>query len=125
MGLMGAGYTQLHKGHIAVDVIINLLPPKIKIVIELIVNFIFLFSLIILLHQVGKMTFSSIHELERSSSYWSPPIYPLKIIILIGVFLLFLQCLVQFFDKIRECANLKNLTANHTSVREKGVGREP
>ena len=106
MGLMGAGYTQLHRTHIRVDVLINLPPPKIRIAIELVASFIFLLSLLILLHEVGKMVSSSVKELERSHSFWGPPIWPLKIQILILVFLLFLQCLVQFFNQIGEYMNL-------------------
>lgn len=117
MSLMGAGYTHLHGGHIRVEMFVNRAPPKTGMAIELIVNFIFLLSLVVLMREVGKMAFSSLSQLERSASFWSPPVWPLKMQILIGVFLLFLQCLTQFFNQICKYIELLNTEAGEKHER--------
>jgi TRAP-type mannitol/chloroaromatic compound transport system permease small subunit len=56
----------------------------------------FFFAIGILLWQSASAALVSVQTGERYSSYFAPPIYPLKIIIVLGVFLLLLQGIVKF-----------------------------
>jgi TRAP-type mannitol/chloroaromatic compound transport system permease small subunit len=61
----------------------------------------FFLFFIILLWKGGEMTLESIAEREVMSTIFAPPLYPLKIVFTAGVFLFFLQGIVQLILDLR------------------------
>jgi TRAP-type mannitol/chloroaromatic compound transport system permease small subunit len=57
--------------------------------------FMFLF-LSVLCWQTTKMSLQSVADLEHTQSIFSPPIYPFKVMLALGIFLFLLQGLAQF-----------------------------
>lgn len=94
--ILSGGWTLLKEGHVRVDVLWARLSPRKKAIVDLITFLLFFFSIGVLLWQAASAALVSVQTGERYSSYFAPPIYPLKIIIVLGVFLLLLQGIVKF-----------------------------
>ncbi len=98
--LLGGGYTLLNKGHVSIDVIVNRFPIRVRTIIELVTSLIFFTGIGALLWlSVGEAQYS-VHSQEHWTSVWSPPIYPYRIVIVIGLVLLLLQGIVKFIHDI-------------------------
>jgi len=94
--ILSGGWTLLKEGHVRVDVFWARLSPRKRTMVDLITFLLFFFAIGILLWQSASAALVSVQTGERYSSYFAPPIYPLKIIIVVGVFLLLLQGVVKF-----------------------------
>ncbi len=94
-------YTQTRKGHVAVDIFVNLLPPKGQRIIDIIAHLLsfMVFSLI---------TWKSIErgieliEFKESSATLQIPVYPFMFLVALGCLLLSLEFLVDAIKAIRE-----------------------
>jgi TRAP-type mannitol/chloroaromatic compound transport system permease small subunit len=89
----GLAYTHLHQGHIRVDVFWRFLSPRGKAIADIIGTFIMFFPLMfaLLYGSVDRAIFSFLmHEVSRET-YWYPIIWPIRIVMLIGVFLFTVQ----------------------------------
>ena len=94
--ILGGAYTLYLKGHVNVDILYERLPIRKRAISDLATSvFFFLFSGI-LLWKMGIMAWDSLMIKEHLSSAWAPPVYPLKLIMFIGVLLLPLQGLAKF-----------------------------
>jgi TRAP-type mannitol/chloroaromatic compound transport system permease small subunit len=89
--ILGGGYTFLHDSHVRVDALRMRLSERKRGVLDLITSSFFFLGMGVLLWIAASEALSSIQTRERYSSYWGPPIYPFKMIIVLGVFLLVLQ----------------------------------
>jgi len=100
MIMMGAGYNLLKGGHVRVDVIVGRLPERTQRIIDLIIAGLFFFSFGTFIWLAGDMAWSSVATCEEYTSLWQPPIYPFRVMIVIGAFLLFLQGAAKFIRDI-------------------------
>jgi TRAP-type mannitol/chloroaromatic compound transport system permease small subunit len=98
LSVLGVGYTYIEEGHVRITLLIDYLSPQKKYMSEIIVGFMFIIVVIVLLYQTARMAISSVMMNERSSSYFDYPMYHLKIIIVIGIFLLLLQGIVKLYS---------------------------
>ncbi len=96
IGVVGAGYVLLNKKHVMVDVVVGRFPPRVRAIIDLVTSGFFFFGFGILFQQGLFNAEFSIAQRETMSTVWKPPIYPLHVAIVIGIFLLLLQGLVKF-----------------------------
>lgn len=96
LAIMGAGYTFLHGGHVIVDVLVNRFSPRQRALIDLITAWLFFFAVAILIWKSGMEAWGAFKIRESFGSVWNPPIYPLKIAIPVGAFLLMLQVGAKF-----------------------------
>lgn len=94
--IMGGAYTLYTGGHVNMDVVYGHLPPKGKAIIDVITFWFFLLFCGALLWMGGDSAWRALRNFEHSGSIWNPPIYPIKLMMPIGVFLLFLQGLAKF-----------------------------
>jgi TRAP-type mannitol/chloroaromatic compound transport system permease small subunit len=93
---LGAAYTLLHKGHVTMDVVYIKLSPKARATMD-VATFIFFFLFVVVLLWKGwDMTWKAIRIMERSQSVWAPVIWPSRLVIPVGAFLLLLQGLSKF-----------------------------
>ncbi|MBI5967453.1 MAG: TRAP transporter small permease subunit [Deltaproteobacteria bacterium] len=94
--VLGGGYTLLHGGHIGVDVLVVQLSSRRRAMVDLITSLFFFFSIGVLLWKaVGEASFS-VQIRELYTSVFAPPIYPFKILMVVGILLLLLQGMVKF-----------------------------
>jgi TRAP-type mannitol/chloroaromatic compound transport system permease small subunit len=101
MVFLGGGYTLMQNGHVRVDLWYGKLSPRGKAKTDVITSPLFFLFFTILLWKGGEMTLDSIAEREVMSTILAPPLYPLKIIFIAGVFFFFLQGVVQLILDLR------------------------
>lgn len=97
----GGGYVMLHDGHVRVDVIYSKLPERWKATLDLITFPVAYIFLIVLLWKFVVMTGDSIAEREVTSTLFAPPVYPLKIICSVALFLFALEGTAKFVRNVQ------------------------
>jgi len=94
--MLGLSYTELVGGHVKVDVLVNRLPPRARAAMGLLTGIvIFMPVFTCLAIWCIKFAWISCAQLEHNSTSWAPPIYPIKILMALGVVLLWLQGLAN------------------------------
>jgi len=106
--VLGGAHALQQGGHVIMDIVVNKFQEKTKLIINLCVYVIFFIVLLITIWQVAMFAWSSLVIFERASTIFSPPVYPIKIGILIGVCLLFLQGVSLFVRDITALRMLSN-----------------
>jgi TRAP-type mannitol/chloroaromatic compound transport system permease small subunit len=94
--IMGAGYTFLHGQHVIVDIVVERFSIRQRAWIDLVTACLFFLACIVLIRKSSGEAWTSLITRERSSSFWGPPIYPLKMLMPVGAFLLLLQGAAKF-----------------------------
>ena len=101
LAVLGGGYTLLHKGHIAVDVVVSGFPPRTRAIIDLVTSPIFFFAYGVLFWlAIGEAKFSYDVQ-EIWTTLFEPLIWPIRTVIVLGVFLLMMQGLVKVIRDLR------------------------
>lgn len=95
-GVLGGAYTLYFKGHVNVDILYGRLPLRARAIVDLVTSIFFFLFCGLLLWKGGEMAWDSLKIMERGSSAWSPPVYPIKLTIPVGAFLLLLQGTAKF-----------------------------
>ena len=90
---LGMGYALLKKKHIRVDVIYVNFKNKTQALLDIVLTLIVFFPTFgLLMYKLIPWVITSWERKEKASgSFWLPPIYPLKTIMLIAIILLILQ----------------------------------
>jgi len=90
--MLALGYTERHKGHVNVDIVYVHFPPKVQAICNIISFTLFLgiFSIILLVFG-GIFALDSWSIRERTPSAFNAILYPSKIAIPVGAFLLLIQ----------------------------------
>jgi TRAP-type mannitol/chloroaromatic compound transport system permease small subunit len=98
--VMGYSYTELHHGHVRVDILSARLPPKAQDVIHIFLTAVITLPLVGLLAVwAWDNAITSTLILERLSSAWAPPLWPIKLFMAVGFTLLFLQVLSNLIKR--------------------------
>ena len=107
-------YVQSRGKHIHVDLIVSRLCPKSRAIWDVVtLSFCLIFALVLSIYGI-RFAESAIKINEVSPSYWAPPIWPVKLLMVVGAFML---CLQYAQDIIR---TIKTIL---TSELEKASGR--
>ena len=107
--LLGGGYSMLTDDHVRMDLFYSKLSDINKARMDAFTSIFLVFYLIILLY--GSIT-SLIYTLEtnqRLFTAWAPFVWPIKILMLIGILLMLLQSISMFFKDLYK-ANQKKLS---------------
>jgi TRAP-type mannitol/chloroaromatic compound transport system permease small subunit len=100
--IVGGAYTHYLGGHISVDTLYNMLSPRWQTVTRVLLHFPMLALYIgVLLWAGTEFAWDSMMENERSGSIWNPIIWPFKLVVPLGAFLLLLQGVAQFVRDVR------------------------
>jgi len=98
--MLGGGYALLVGGHVRMDFFYEKWSPRKKAVFDLL-TFVFTLSfLIILLIGGTRSSYTSLIYGQKNYSAWGPPVAPIKIISVIGIFLMLLQNIAEFIKDI-------------------------
>ena len=100
MTFLGAGYTLLHDRHVKLDLLIQRLSPRKRAIVNLVTGLFFFFVCFIIIYESIQEAWHSVSIREHLYTVFAPPVYPLKCLLPIGVFLLFLQGLANFVRNI-------------------------
>jgi TRAP-type mannitol/chloroaromatic compound transport system permease small subunit len=93
--VLGAGYVLLHGKHVIIDVIVSRFSPRVRAIINLVTSGFFFLGVSVLVWISFQEAGRSIAIKENITSIWSPPLYPLRVIWVIGVILLLLQGIIK------------------------------
>ncbi len=99
--VMGYGYTEYFDGHVRVDVFSSRFPQKMQDILYIVLTVGITLPLVALLGiwAVDNAIIST-RILERLSSAWAPPIWPVKVLMALGFVFLFLQVLSNLIKRI-------------------------
>ena len=90
--MFGMAYTDVHEGHVKVDIFTAKLPPKGQAIMGIITTSIFFLPVMTCMTIWSfKFAASSAAGLERNSTSWAPHIWPLKILMALTFLFLLLQ----------------------------------
>jgi len=98
--ILSGGYILRWGGHVNVDILFNRFGTRTRALIDICTfSLFFLFCGMMLLYG-GSLAWESISIWEHSNSAWGPPIYPVKMTIPLGAFLLLLQGVAKLIRDI-------------------------
>jgi TRAP-type mannitol/chloroaromatic compound transport system permease small subunit len=104
--ILGYSFTDAFDGHVRVDVFTARMAPRKKAIIEIITLLVIFFPFMTLMTIfAGKFAFLSASMKELASSSWAPPIWPVKIMMVVGFALLWLQGLGNLFKNLHTALN--------------------
>ena len=86
--------------HIKMDALYMRYSPRGKAFVELAASVAFFLFVGVLVWKGWDMAWDSLMMKEHSCSVWSPPVYPIKLCLPVGVFLLMVQGVVKFIRNL-------------------------
>lgn len=99
--ILGYSFTDAYDGHVRVDVFSSRLRPRNKAVLEIVTLLLIFFPFMTLMTIfAGKFALLSMSMKELASTSWAPPIWPIKILMVVGFLLLWLQGLANLLRNI-------------------------
>ncbi len=90
--LLGGGYSVILRGHVRMDVLYSTWTPRTRAIVDAFTSFFLLFYLGMLLYGGISSTAYSLEYGQKNYSAWAPPLSPIKIIMVVGIVLMVLQC---------------------------------
>ena len=98
--ILGGAYTLLLDGHVRMDLFFHKWSPKKKAVMDTITFFIVAIYLGVLLYGSIKATIYAIEYKQISYSAWKPSLIPIKLIMTLGIIMMFLQTVSSLIKDI-------------------------
>ena len=98
--VLGGGYALLHKGHVSVDILVSKLSTRKRALLDSIMYIFLVGGLAVLLWRVSISCQYALQIKEHWTSTWAPIVYPLKVLIVIGVGTLLLQGIAGWIRNI-------------------------
>lgn len=96
IGMIAGAYVVRHNRNIRMDIFYRRWSPRQRAVVDMVTGLIFLAYFLFLIQATGKFAVDAVIANQHSSSPWAPPVYPMKIVMAIAVFLVLLQGSAQF-----------------------------
>ncbi len=99
--MFGLAYTDVHRGHVRVDIFTAMAPEKVQTGLAVFTNLVFFMPVMtcMVLWSI-KFAHVSFLGLEVNSTSWAPPIWPLKIIMALCFVFLWLQGIANLLRDI-------------------------
>jgi TRAP-type mannitol/chloroaromatic compound transport system permease small subunit len=97
---LGGGYSLILRGHVRMDVLYSHWSPRTKAIVDVFTSFFLLFYLGVLLYGGISSTAYSLEYGQKNYSAWAPPLSPIKIVMVVGIILMILQCVSRFIKDV-------------------------
>lgn len=94
--LLGGPWTLLEDKHVRVDALYGRLSPRVKAMVDSLTYLPFCLYLLVMIWATGHYALESLELGETTMSPWNPPIWPMKLIMLLALVLVFLQGTAKF-----------------------------
>lgn len=110
---MAAGFTQISRGHVNIEIIDSLLSKRLikwRILISDIISFLFCGFIS---YSSCKLFYEAFTEGRMSESSWGPKLWPVFLFMAIGMIMLTIQILVQLFEVSIPNVLKKDVTTEH------------
>ncbi|MDC8442662.1 TRAP transporter small permease subunit [Halomonas aquamarina] len=98
--ILSGGFLLADKGHIKVDIIYSRFSPRTRAAIDVITSFLFFMFAFVLLKEGWAFAVDSLIRMETSNSAWNPPVWPIKLLIPVGIILLLIQGIVKLVEDV-------------------------
>jgi TRAP-type mannitol/chloroaromatic compound transport system permease small subunit len=98
--LLGGAYSMQTDSHVRMDLLYGNWSDKTKATVDAVTICFLIFYLIFLLYGSYSSTEYALQYGERSYSSWRPYMAPIKIVMVIGIALMLLQAISQFFKDV-------------------------
>ncbi|MEE8349157.1 MAG: TRAP transporter small permease subunit [Acidobacteriota bacterium] len=98
--VLGGGYLLLHGGHVNVAILYGRLSTRIRALFDVVTSLFFFLFIVALLRSTWMTTVDAVVNLEHSPTYWGPPIYPVYIVMTLGIVLLLMQGLAKLIRDV-------------------------
>ena len=98
--LLGGAYAMQLDGHVRMDLFYTRLSPKNRAFTDAITILFIIFYLVVLLAGGISSTNYAIVYGQKNYTAWAPALWPIKVIMTFGIFLLLLQCISNLFKDI-------------------------
>lgn len=95
VSVTGGGYALLYGAHVSIDVLTQKFSQRAAVILSLVTYILSLAALLVMFVYLVNGTWTSIAILERLPTFFSPPIYPLKVLITISIALFILEAVAQ------------------------------
>jgi TRAP-type mannitol/chloroaromatic compound transport system permease small subunit len=100
--LLGGAYTMQLGGHVRMDLFYSRLEARKRAITDAVTILFVIFYLAVLLGGGISSTNYAIKYNQVNYSAWSPVLWPIKVIMTFGIFLMLLQCISNFFKDLAE-----------------------
>lgn len=98
--MLGGGYSLIDDSHVRMDLWYSRWSPKRRAMVDAFTVFFLVFYLGLMLYGGISSTAYAIRYDETSYSSWAPYMAPIKIIMVIGITLMLLQAIAEFFKSV-------------------------
>jgi TRAP-type mannitol/chloroaromatic compound transport system permease small subunit len=98
--LLGGAYAVQQDSHVRMDVFYGRMSPRKRAVTDAITILFVIFYLIVLFSGGISSTHYAVVYKQQNYSAWAPLLWPIKVIMTIGIFLMLLQCISTFFKNV-------------------------
>lgn len=112
------GYILRWGGHVNVDILYGRFSARGKAIADIITFALFIMFCGMMLAYGGSLAWESLSRFEHSQSAWNPPLYPMKLMIPTGAFLLLLQGIAKLVRDIVTLFTAEKITIPETGERE-------
>lgn len=112
------GYILRWRGHVNVDILYSRFSTKNKAITDIITFVLFLLFCGMMLAYGGSLAWESLARFEHSQSAWNPPLYPVKLMIPLGAFLLLMQGIAKLLRDIEAVITGRKITKRETRETE-------
>jgi TRAP-type mannitol/chloroaromatic compound transport system permease small subunit len=96
ISVLAGGYTLLHGEHVTMDIVYKRFSPKVRAAMDLFSALFFFLFAGAMLWKGFEFAWSSMMSNETYGQLWNPIIYPFKMMIPLGAFLILLQGIAKF-----------------------------
>ncbi len=96
MYLLGGAWTLQQDAHVRVDILHSRFSPRTRALVDCLTYFAFLLYISVMLWATSKYAYESVCLGECTMSPWNPPLWPMKIAMVIALVLLLLQGTAKF-----------------------------
>jgi len=97
---LGGAYALKLGGMVNVDLLVKRLKPRTRAIVDAVMGIVTFIFLVGLAGKGIELALNSIRINETSQTVWGPPIYPLKIIVVVGAVMLLIQAMAKFIRDI-------------------------
>jgi TRAP-type mannitol/chloroaromatic compound transport system permease small subunit len=105
--LLGGGYSMIMDGHVRMDLLYGRWSKQRRAVADLITGPILIFYMVVLLIGSISSLDYAIEYNQKSYTPWGPPLVPIKVIMTVGILLMLLQCIAEWFKDLAKARGEK------------------
>ena len=105
--LLGGAYATQLDSHVRMDLLYGRWSQKTRAIVDVVTSLFLLFYILILLYGSVSSTQYAIEYGQKNYSAWGPYMWPIKVTMTIGIFLMLLQVIATFFKDLEKAKGEK------------------